>query len=98
MIGRILPSIVGDNIYYINSEGELYVFDLETGKSIWKKQTNDEVSGGLQVGFKKIIYATYKGQELRIKTSDNISQNLKQISFSKNKIFLFDNNKKRYRI
>ena len=45
------------------------------------------------LGFEKIIYATFKGQELRIKTSDNISQNLKQISFSKNKIFLFDNNK-----
>ena len=50
------------------------------------------------LGSEKIIYATFKGQELRIKTSDNISQNLKQISFSKNKIFLFDNNKKRYRI
>ena len=50
------------------------------------------------LGFEKIIYASFKGQELRIKTSDNISQNLKQISFSKNKIFLFDNNKKRYRI
>ena len=50
------------------------------------------------LGFEKIIYATFKGQELRIKTSDNISQNIKQISFSKNKIFLFDNNKKRYRI
>ena len=49
------------------------------------------------LGFEKIIYATFKGQELRIKTSDNISQNIKQISFSKNKIFLFDNNKKRYR-
>ena len=50
------------------------------------------------LGFEKIIYATFKGQELRIKTSDNISQNLKQISFSKNKIFLFDKNKKRYHI
>ena len=50
------------------------------------------------LGSEKIIYATFKGQELRIKTSDNISKNLKQISFSKNKIFLFDNNKKRYHI
>ena len=50
------------------------------------------------LGFEKIIYATFKGQELRIKTSDNISQNLKQISFQKNKIFLFDNNKKRSKI
>ena len=50
------------------------------------------------LGSEKIIYATFKGQELRIKTSDNISQNLKQISFSKDKIFLFDNNKKRYHI
>ena len=50
------------------------------------------------LGSEKIIYATFKGQEIRIKTSDNVSQNLKQISFSKNKIFLFDNNKKRYHI
>ena len=50
------------------------------------------------LGSEKIIYATFKDQELRIKTSDNISQNLNQISFSKNKIFLFDNNKKRYHI
>ena len=50
------------------------------------------------LGFEKIIYATFKGQEIRIKTSNNISQNLKQISFQKNKIFLFDNNKKRFQI
>ena len=50
------------------------------------------------LGFEKIIYATFKGQEIRIKTSNNISQNLKQISFQKNKIFLFDKNKKRFKI
>ena len=50
------------------------------------------------LGFEKIIYATFKGQEIRIKTSNNISQNLQQISFQKNKIFLFDNNKKRFKI
>jgi len=50
------------------------------------------------LGFEKIIYASYKGQEIRIKTFDNIPQNIKQISFSRNKIFLFDNNKKRYQI
>ena len=50
------------------------------------------------LGFEKIIYATFKGQEIRIKTSNNISQNLQQISFQKNKIFLFDNNKKRFQI
>ena len=50
------------------------------------------------LGFEKIIYAKFKGQEIRIKTSNNISQNLQQISFQKNKIFLFDNNKKRFQI
>ncbi len=50
------------------------------------------------LGFEKIIYATFKGQEIRIKTSNNISQNLQQISFQKKKIFLFDNNKKRFQI
>ena len=50
------------------------------------------------LGFEKIIYATFKGQEIRIKTSNNISQNLQQISFQKSKIFLFDKNKKRFQI
>ena len=50
------------------------------------------------LGFEKIIYATFKGQEIRIKTSNNISQNLQQISFQKSKIFLFDNKKKRFQI
>ena len=50
------------------------------------------------LGFEKIIYAKFKGQEIRIKTSNNISQNLQRISFQKNKIFLFDNNKKRFNI
>ena len=49
------------------------------------------------LGFEN-IYATFKGQEIRIKTSNNISQNLKQISFQKSKIFLFDKNKKRFQI
>ena len=50
------------------------------------------------LGFEKIIYATFKDQEIRIKTSNNISQNLQQISFQKSKIFLFDKNKKRFQI
>ena len=40
------------------------------------------------LGFEKIIYATFKGQEIRIKTSNNISQNLQQISFQKKDFFI----------
>ena len=50
------------------------------------------------LGFEKIIYASCNDQEIRIKTFENIPQDLKEISFSKNKIFLFDNNKKRYKL
>ncbi len=49
------------------------------------------------LGFEKIIYSSLNGNEIRIKTSSNVSNELKQISFSKDKIYLFDKNKNRIR-
>ncbi len=64
---------------------------------------NDEIKLDIKIdlienlGFEKIIYSSISNKELRIKTSENISNELNKISFSKNKIFLFDKNKNRIR-
>ena len=49
------------------------------------------------LGFEKIIHSTILNQDFIIKTSENITNGLKQISFAKNKIYLFDKKKKRIR-
>ena len=49
------------------------------------------------LGFEKIIYSSISNKELRIKTSENVSNETNKISFLKNKVFLFDKNKNRIR-
>ena len=50
------------------------------------------------LGFEKILYTSFEGKEIRIKTSNNVTKGLKQISLPKDKIYLFDKDKKRLRI
>ena len=47
------------------------------------------------LGYEKVIYSTISNNEIRIKTSDKIEETFLEISFPKEKIYLFDKNKKR---
>ena len=47
------------------------------------------------LGYEKVIYSTISNNEIRIKTSDKIEEPSLEISFPKEKIYIFDKNKKR---
>ena len=49
------------------------------------------------LGFEKIIYASIKNHEIRIKTTEKSIENLKRISFSQDNIYFFDKNGERLR-
>ena len=49
------------------------------------------------LGFEKIVYAKILNNEIIIKSSENITQQLLKISFSKNKVLFFDKYKNRIR-
>ena len=49
------------------------------------------------LGFERIIYSSSLNNEIRIKTSENIQRDTLNISFPKDKLYLFDKNKKRIR-
>ena len=68
--GRILPSISGDFVYYINPEGELFAFETTSGREVWTRKTNDQVSGGVESKFKKILYATLDGEVIALDQKD----------------------------
>ena len=49
------------------------------------------------LGFEKIIYSSISNTEFRIKTTEDISNENEEISFDRNKIYLFDKYKNRIR-
>ena len=59
--GRLIPSVYDGKVYFISSEGYLASLNEESGKVEWSKNTNDAVSGGIDVNFKTISYGTLDG-------------------------------------
>ncbi len=49
------------------------------------------------LGFEKIVYSSIQNKNFIVKTSENITDSSKEVSFSQEKIYLFDKNKKRIR-
>ena len=49
------------------------------------------------LGFEKIVYSSIQNKNFIVKTSENITDSTKEVSFSQEKIYLFDKNKKRIR-
>jgi len=59
--GRLIPEIYEDNLFFINSYGNVTSLDFSTGNKIWNRETNDIVSSGVDVNFKTITYSTLDG-------------------------------------
>jgi len=46
------PGLMEDNAYAASSDGTIIKVDLKTGKTIWKINTGETLSGGVGCGFK----------------------------------------------
>ena len=55
------PGLMKDNIYAASSDGTLIKVDLKTGKTIWKINTGETLSGGVGVGLNEISVGTPNG-------------------------------------
>ena len=61
LYGRLIPVVYDGKVFFINSLGNISSVDLDTGKLVWSKDTQDIVSSGLDVNFKTISYGTLDG-------------------------------------
>ena len=83
-----------------NFEDELYIGIRPEDISLENKS---EISAEIKVdlienlGSEKIIYTHINGSEIRIKSTQNIKDNNITIYLQKNKIYLFDVNKNRFK-
>tara|TARA_Y100001970_G_scaffold133937_1_gene164992 strand:+ start:658 stop:1815 length:1158 start_codon:yes stop_codon:yes gene_type:complete len=68
--GKLIPSVYEGKVYFINSEGYLASLNVESGKLEWSKNTNDIVSGGIDVNFKTITYGTLDGDLVALDYKD----------------------------
>ena len=68
--GKLIPSVYEGKVYFINSEGYLASLNVESGKLEWSKDTNDIVSGGVDVNFKTITYGTLDGDLVALDYKD----------------------------
>ena len=59
--GRLIPAVYDGKVYFISSTGYLASLDAQSGSTEWFKNTNDIVSGGVEVNFKTIMYGTLDG-------------------------------------
>jgi|TARA_B100001093_G_scaffold21730_1_gene19420 outer membrane protein assembly factor BamB len=70
LYGRLIPAVYEGNVFYINSSGYISSVDLDSGKVIWSKDTQDIVSSGLDVTFKTISYGTLDGNLVTLDPKD----------------------------
>ena len=66
LYGRLIPVVYDGKVFYINSLGYISSVDLDTGKLVWSKDTQDIVSSGLDVNFKTVSYGTLDGNLVAI--------------------------------
>ena len=66
LYGRLIPVVYDSKVFFINSLGYISSVDLDTGKLVWSKDTQDVVSSGLDVNFKTISYGTLDGNLVAI--------------------------------
>ena len=90
------------DVYFENSnfENELYIGIRPEDISLENKsEISIEIKIDLieNLGSEKIIYASIKNQEIRIKTAEKLVKNLNKISFSLDNIYFFDKNGNRLR-
>ena len=72
ILGRITPSFSVDKIFFVNSEGTVFAFEVDTGKNIWTKETGDIVSGGIESRFQRLIYGTLDGEVVVLDQSSGL--------------------------
>lgn len=67
---QLVPAVYGDQIYVADVEGEVMSLDRFSGKVIWKKDLDTQVSGAVGAGFGLVLVGTLKGDVIALDVSD----------------------------
>ncbi len=63
---RFVPAIDRTSIYAADAEGRVFAFDLESGKRLWKTETDLEVSGAVGAGYGVVLVGSFDAEILAL--------------------------------
>jgi len=64
------PSVEGDRIYAASHDGDVYAFDLKTGRVQWRARTELPLSGGPGLGGGRLFIGSSEGDVVALSASD----------------------------
>ena len=70
LYGRLIPAVYDEKVYFLNSSGYLIAIDLNSGKKVWSKDTEEIISTGIDANHKTISYSTFDGQLVALSHKD----------------------------
>ncbi|MEH6606793.1 MAG: outer membrane protein assembly factor BamB [Pseudomonadales bacterium] len=59
-----------DTLYVAEAGGDVFALDRNTGKTIWKRDVDSDISGGVGIGADLAIVGTSSGEVIALKQSD----------------------------
>lgn len=60
------PAVLDGSVYASDTKGNVFGFDLETGKRIWKQALDEPVSGAVGAGGGLVLVGTYEGEVIAL--------------------------------
>lgn len=67
---RLTPALSNGRIIAVSNDGELVVVDASSGKQVWKRELDVQITGGVGVGSGQILLGTSEGEVIALSESD----------------------------
>ena len=67
---RLTPVMSGSNIIAVSNDGELLVVNADTGKKVYERELDYQVSGGVGVGAGMLLLGTSEGRVVALRESN----------------------------
>lgn len=59
---KLQPALDGDRLYAADAKGRVFAFERENGDRLWKRDTDDRITGGVSVTAGLLLYGTGTGE------------------------------------
>lgn len=70
LYAKLVPAYQAGILFVATTEGEVFGFDIETGKRLWKTKTRKPLSGGIGLGEGRIYVGSRDGDVLALSEQD----------------------------
>lgn len=72
LYAKLIPVYQAGVLFAATTEGEVFGFDIETGKRLWKTKTKKPLSGGIGLGEGQIFVGSRDGDVLALSEADGV--------------------------